>query len=138
MAKISFKITDNSEQLKNATEESIRNALTIIGGKAAEYAANLAPVATGLLKNSITYALAGEAPAIGTYTSDDGTKSGSYSGVADGGQDDTFVLIGSNVEYAAAHEFGYKGISAKHYIANGVGNHIDEFKGILSEELKTI
>jgi hypothetical protein len=138
MPKISFKITDNSEQLKNATEESIRNALTIIGGKAAEYAANLAPVATGLLKNSITYALAGEAPAIGTYTSDDGTKSGSYSGVADGGQDDTFVLVGTNVEYAAAHEFGYKGISAKHYIANGVSNHIDEFKGILSEELQQI
>lgn len=56
-------------------------------------------VDTGLLRNSITYALAGEPAHISSYQSDDGSIKGEYSGVA---QDDgkKTVYAGTNVHYA--------------------------------------
>lgn len=65
-------------------------------------------VDTGLLRNSITYAVGGQPTHIKTYSADkprtEGgeTESGSYSGNApDSGKDTRYeVYIGSNVEYA--------------------------------------
>ena len=55
MADMSFEIkVDNTDAIIKATDEAIYNALDIIGNKAADYAAALAPVQTGNLKNSMT------------------------------------------------------------------------------------
>ena len=45
---------DNTDKILKATDEAIYNALEMIGNKAADYAAALAPVKTSNLKNSMT------------------------------------------------------------------------------------
>lgn len=66
-------------------------------------------VDTGLLRNSITYALAGESAQISGYTSEDGTGSGSYSGTApaDTDEHEKSVYVGTNVYYAPYVELGH-------------------------------
>lgn len=107
----SFNFTDNSEQVKRELEEKMKAALTAVGmhleGEAKEELENSPRrVDTGLLRNSITWALSGEAPAIGEYHADKPDKTGeiptgSYSGTApDDPKETPAVYIGSNVEYA--------------------------------------
>ena len=110
----SFNFTDNSEQVKRELEEKMKAALTAIGmhleGEAKEELENSPRrVDTGLLRNSITWALSGEAPAISSYHGDNSSKYsevdavpiGYYSGTApDDPKETPAVYIGSNVEYA--------------------------------------
>ena len=126
MANIEVKITeDNVDKILQATDEAIYNALDIIGNKAADYAAGLAPVDTGNLRNSITSEV------------DMGEKA---------------VYVGTAVEYAASVEFGHhqqvgryvpqigkrlvrEFVPAKPFLAPAIENHLDEYKAIFEEEL---
>lgn len=126
MANIEVKITeDNVDKILQATDEAIYNALEIIGNVAADYAAGLAPVDTGNLKNSITSEVA---------------------------MDENAVYVGTNVEYAASVEFGHhqqvgryvpqigkrlvrEFVPAKPFLAPAIENHLDEYKAIFEEEL---
>lgn len=126
MANIEVKITeDNVDKILQATDEAIYNALDLIGNKAADYAAGLAPVDTGNLKNSITSEVA---------------------------MDENAVYVGTNVEYAASVEFGHhqqvgryvpqigkrlvrEFVPAKPFLAPAIENHLDEYKAIFEEEL---
>ena len=114
MADFSIEIkVDNTDAILKATDEAIYNALEIIGNKAADYAAGLAPVDTGNLKNSITSEVSMQEKA---------------------------VYVGSDVEYAPYQEFGtYKMLAANGgtgFLKPAIMNHLDEFKNIMETELK--
>ena len=105
--KFSLRI-DNTEEYKKATQEGIRRALTAIGMRAQSYAVGKCPTDTGLLKNSISYAVYGEPSAVTEYATNANRKNGepvtkprtgSYTGNAP--RDKQAVYIGTNVSYAA-------------------------------------
>lgn len=117
---------DNTDAIIKATDEAIYNALDIIGNKAADYAAALAPVQTGNLKNSMTSEVS---------------------------QQEKAVYIGTAVEYAPFVEFGHHQqvgryvpeidkrlvrdfVPAKPFLKPAIQNHLDEYKNILETELK--
>jgi phage gpG-like protein len=108
------RIIDHSQEIINATNEAIYNALEIIGAKAADYAAGKAPVDTGRLKNSLTHEVA---------------------------MDEKAVYVGTNVEYAPFVEYGHKTqsgktVAGKPFLKPAIESHLDEYKHILEEELK--
>lgn len=127
MADMSFEIkVDNTDAVLKATNEAIYNALDIIGNKAADYAAALAPMQTGNLKNSMTSEVS---------------------------QQEKAVYIGTAVEYAPFVEFGHHQqvgryvpkigkrlvrdfVPAKPFLKPAIQNHMDEYKNILETELK--
>ena len=127
MANFSFEIkSDNTDAILKATDEAIYNALEIIGNKAADYAAALAPVATGNLKNSMT---------------------------SEVNQSEKAVYVGTAVEYAPYVEFGHhqevgryvpaigarlvrEYVPAQPFLKPAIQNHMDEYKHILETELK--
>lgn len=127
MADMSFEIkVDNTDAIIKATDEAIYNALDIIGNKAADYAAGLAPAQTGNLKNSMTSEVS---------------------------QQEKAVYIGTAVEYAPFVEFGHHQqvgryvpeigkrlvrdfVPAKPFLKPAIQNHLDEYKNILETELK--
>lgn len=146
MPTIDVNLTDNSKLVLEALDENIEKALIAIGmtaetyAKLPEKAGGHMPVDTGRLKNSITYAIAGQSPHITSYKADtkDG-DGGSYSGTAtpDKGGSPRSVYIGSNVEYAAAVENGISGKqTGKHYLRLSITDHIQEYKDLTEKALK--
>lgn len=110
-------VEDNVGEFIKAKDEAVALALEAMGLQAAGYAQLKCPVDTGLLRNSITYAVSGQNPALDKYSANathassdatrragtagkpvDPVRSGSYTESAPGGE--TAVWIGSNVEYA--------------------------------------
>lgn len=139
---IQIQITDNAPEVLAAIPIAIKRALWAMGAKAEGFAkSGDVPVDTGLLRNSITYAVGGNPPAITSYHADKADKSGvvrsgSYGGTAPAGDK---VYIGSNVEYAAAQENGTsRGIRAHHFLKNAVGNHMSELKDVVKESLANV
>lgn len=109
-------LTDNTEEVLKHADEVIERALTEVGDTAVGYVAMLTPVDTGRLRASITKEVQGHS-----------------------------VVIGTNVEYAAAVEFREKTASGKkvehttgqaHYLRDGITKHLDEYKRILKENLE--
>lgn len=146
MPTIDVNLTDNSKLVLEALDENIEKALIAIGltaetyAKLPEKAGGHMPVDTGRLKNSITYAIAGQSPHVTSYKADtDDGKGGSYSGTAapDKGGSPRSVYIGSNVEYAAAVENGISGKqTGKHYLRLAITDHIAEYKNLTEAALK--
>ena len=66
------------KNVEKYTEESILKALEVIGLKAETYAKAKCPVDTGLLRNSIAHALAGEVPSIGASNMGTSKKARTY------------------------------------------------------------
>ena len=102
---------DNTEKIKNEVHEAILDGLDAAGVQAVSIATveiqkEPQRVDTGLLKNSIAYAVVGKSAIPSTYSADGPDKDGvvhegSYSGIApDEGEDKPYVMIGTNVEYA--------------------------------------
>lgn len=156
------KVTDNSAIFKKAKDEAVARALEAIGLTAERHAKENCPVDTGLLRNSITYAVSGEKPAISSYRADSGSNRytkgknagkrisarsknagsvgvGFYRGSApDDPPDKKAVYIGSNVKYARKQETGnYKHQSgAAHFLRDAAAEHGDEYKRIIETQLK--
>lgn len=132
---MSVEFVDNSEEVLDAMKGAILRGLERCGMQAEGYAKDLCAVDTGLLRNSTTHALSGEAPAITTYRSDDGSTSGSYSGVApDDGE--LSVYIGTNVDYGPNVELGTTKQKAQPFLKPAVANHAQTYKNIMEDELK--
>ena len=147
-----------NKDVEKYTEESILQALEMIGLKAESYAAMKCPVDTGLLRNSIAHAVAGEQPSIGasykgtekkarTYKADKPNENGeinqgTYTGHTPKKKGEYTVYVGTNVEYAAYVEMGHiqagsgKHVPAKPYIKPAIVDHLDEYKQILENTLK--
>ena len=146
MSNMNDQLTDNTDAVLRALDENVEKALEMIGLQAAGYAAlnledNPRRIDTGLLRNSITYAIAGEAPAKQTYSADTGDGSGRYQGKIAKSEGEKSVYIGTNVEYASYVEYGAKlpsgaTMEANHFIKNAVTEHIDEYKDIMERGLK--
>lgn len=139
------KLTDNSAEVKSMMRNALKRALMAIGLKAERYAKDNATqmgvVDTGLLRNSITFALAGEPANISSYTADRGKGhkpplSGSYSGTADGDEDELTIYVGTNVEYAPYNEFGTERRGARPFLHNAAAEHADEYREIFEKEMK--
>ena len=136
---------DLREQLLKATEEQIALALEACGSEVERNASDYCPVDTGFLRNSITYALDGEAPKKTTYKADRADKSGkiktgSYSGEADEEPSGKrSVIIGSNLPYARKMEFGGSKVKAPNgYLRIAITEHLDQYKNAIASALKQI
>ena len=104
---IKVELTDNSPEVIAALKNAIGRALWAVGAAAEGHAKEKAPVDTGRLRNSITHK-----------------------------EDASSSVIGTNVEYAAAQEFGTsRGIVGKHYLHDAAGNHADEYKRLIKDSL---
>ena len=128
---MSARLIDHSDKVKKDVGFISAQALTIVGGLVESYAKlelerNPHRVDTGLLRNSITYAMAGEAPNIGEYSGDRPSKykqdgvipTGSYSGTAPPDSDKstkTTVYVGTNVEYAEYVHEGTARMAPNHF-----------------------
>lgn len=117
MADISL-TEDNSEKILTELQKRKIQALTMCGMEAEKYAklslTQNKAVDTGLLRNSVTFAVSGEGANISSYKADKGGKTGSYNGDA-GSVEDYTMYVGTNVEYAPYIEFG----TGKHYSGGG-------------------
>lgn len=154
MKGISLKLTDNTAEVLKALDSQVERALEAVGLQAEGYAKMLCPTDTGLLKNSITHAVAGKSASISSYKSNSthastaatqraGTagknvnpvKTGKYSGSI-GTSDEKAVYVGSNVFYAPYVEYGTSRMKAQPYIKPAIEEHVDEYKQIFEEYLK--
>ena len=136
---------DLREQLLKATEEQIALALEACGSEVERNASDYCPVDTGFLRNSITYALDGEAPQKTSYSAENPDKSGkiktgSYSGVAPKESNGKrSVIIGSNLPYARRIEFDSWSQKAKDgFLRIAITRHLDEYKNLITNILKQL
>lgn len=146
---------DNSDKVKEEFNEATLRVLEAIGihveGEAKEELENdPRRIDTGLLRNSITYALSGESPKITSYHGDNPSKYGTekmtpigyYNGTApDDTEDKKAVYIGTNVEYAAyVHEgtggfFGlFKKMKPNRFLKNAIARNKQQLKKFAKEE----
>lgn len=138
---MSIEVVSHKQQVEKATEKAMKKAAKMIGGSVAGHAIERCPVDTGLLKNSITYALGGEAPEKMEYTDDAGEQTGSYDGTAQ--KDDNHeitVYIGTNVQYAPYQELGAPNInlSARPFLRPAMENNTREIEQIIRKELGSL
>lgn len=107
---ITVEITDNSPEVLAALEKAIVRSLFKMGETARNHASRNAPYKTGNLSNSIAHR-----------------------------EIDLTTYIGTDVEYAAAQEFGTsRGIRPKHYLKNAVANNTEEYKNIVKDSLANV
>ena len=134
---------DNTEEVLEAMEAAIRRGYEAIGLAAERHAkrkiTEAKAVDTGRLRNSITYALAGEEAHVKSYKADKGGKDRetyTYDGTADG-KKGSGVYIGTNVEYAPGIELGtHRSAGAVHFLQDAVANHSDEYKKLMEDSMK--
>ena len=147
-------IHDNSDLFIAAVEAAAETALDAAGMQAATLAARElqktpSRIDTGLLHNSITWAVGGKPAAISSYSADRPSKynendvwsilqaarTGSYSGTAPADTEKTrSVYVGTNVEYAIYVHEGTKRMAPNHFLKNAISKN----RGELSEIMKRI
>ena len=135
------RIEDHSEEYMDDVGDALETALEAIGihleGEAKEELSNTPKrIDTGLLRNSITYALDGEAPADTSYHADSGGGSGSYSGTApkESGNNRS-VMIGSNVSYAIYVHEGTSRMAPNRFLKNAVERNKDQIDEYIKNAL---
>ena len=134
---------DNTEEVLKAMEAAIRRGNEAIGlaaeGHAKRKITQAGAVDTGRLRNSITYALAGEATHIKSYKADKGGKERetyTYDGTAEG-KKGSGVYIGTNVEYAPGIELGtHRSAGAVHFLQDAATGHTDQYKKLMEDSMK--
>lgn len=139
-SKITYR--DNSDEWVSFFNKAKHRGLTAIGLTAEKYAKKDCPVDTGLLRNSITYAISGYEAHVKQYRRDN-FKSGEskkhtykgYDGVMDGKKDEA-VYIGTNVEYAAHQELGARGKPGIFFLRKSATEHTPEYKEIMKDNLE--
>lgn len=137
---MSVRIIDHTDEILDDLEAAIETGLEGIGIQAENYAALELEnyprrVDTGLLRNSITHAVSGKSAAKGSYTSDDGTKSGSYSGAMPDDENKS-VYIGTNVDYAGYVHDGTSRMAANRFLAKAASGHKAEYVDIMKQALE--
>lgn len=139
MAGIKVDVTDNSDKVRQAMEQQAEKILTMLGIQAEKHAKELiteqGAIDTGLLRNSITWAIGGERPNTREYKADRGDGKGQYTTNAET-RNEPCVYIGTNVEYATFIELGTTRMSPRPYIKPAIFNYQDEYKKIIESGLK--
>ena len=134
---------DNTEEVLKAMKAAIRRGNEAIGlaaeGHAKKKITEAKAVDTGRLRNSITYALAGEETHVKSYKANKGGKERetyTYDGTAEG-KKGSGVYIGTNVEYAPGIELGtHRSAGAVHFLQDAAANHSDEYKKLMEDSMK--
>lgn len=135
----SVKITNNKAEYEKALDLVAERVLTMWGMQAESAAKKLCPVDTGLLRNSITYALAGQTVAEPYYKSNSGETSGHYTDQAPADKGALrHVYVGSNVEYAPYQELGTARMRAQPFLRPAIEQNKEYFRDILESELKKV
>lgn len=144
MASDNVTVVSNITYVRKATEKAMKKAARMIGGTVSGHAVGACPVDTGLLRNSITFALGGESPQITTYKSNDTDKNGkeievkegSYSGDAPKDNDnEVTVYVGTNVQYAPYQELGApnRNLEARPFLRPAMENYTSEIEQIINQ-----
>ena len=148
-------IKDNhKEEILEAMKNQVAIALEAVGAQAENYAKMKCPVDTGLLRNSITHAVAGNPAAVRSYHAKYGSNRtnkgnrrlatsknagnvgvGQYSGTI-GEAGEQAVYVGTNVEYAPYVEYGTSNQHEQPFLKPAVMNHIREYNQIIQEYMK--
>lgn len=145
------RVEDHTKKIIDETDLAVDVALEIIGGFLERYAkqnlTSSGAVDTGLLRNSVTYAVSGKSPNIKSYHADRGSSAGSenagivktgrYSGIV-GSSNEKAVYVGTNVEYAPYIEFGTSRMKPRPYLKTAVENHLNEYREIFKRELRKV
>lgn len=148
---------DNTAEVKKSVREALEQAAHIIGGmmetNAKKNLTNFmwehktrniknetfhAAIDTGLLRNSITYAVSGGPASITTYKADTGGGTGSYGGTAPEEENGVRVYIGTNVQYRPYIELGTRSIPAVHFLQDAAENHDEQYKKVIDTMLNQI
>lgn len=152
----SVDIQSNSDEFKKLVEEAAETALDAAGMQAATLAArqlqkNPSRIDTGLLRNSITWAVGGKPAAISSYSADRPSKynendvwsilqaarTGSYSGTAPADTNKTrSVYVGTNVEYAIYVHEGTKRMTPNRFLKDAISNNRQELSEIIEKTLQ--
>lgn len=142
-------VHDHTKRVLHELDESTVVALEKIGLLAEAYAqveltkpkahgdGSVRPnIETGLLHNSITHAIDGQAPAKRSYSSDNKNTRGSYAGSAPKDkQGSRSVYIGTNVQNAPYVEMGTSKTRAYPFIRPAVEDHFEEYEQIFLSSL---
>ena len=134
---------DNTEEVLSALEAAIKRGNEAIGmtaeGHAKKKITAAGAVDTGRLRNSITYALAGEETHVKSYKANKGGKDRetyTYDGTAED-KKGSGVYIGTNVEYAPGIELGtHRSAGAVHFLQDAATGHTDEYKRLMEDSMK--
>lgn len=110
MAIGSVKVTSHVKEVIEAKNDAIARALEAIGIQAEGDVAELAPVDTGRLRDSITHEV---------------------------DESEEAVYIGTNVEYAAYQEYGTSRMKAHPYLKPGIMNNLETYKEIAEKYLSS-
>lgn len=110
MAIGSVKVTSHVKEVIEAKNNAIARALEAIGIQAEGDVAELAPVDTGRLRDSITHETHAE---------------------------EESVYVGTNVEYAAYQEYGTSRMKAHPYLKPGIMNNLETYKEIAEKYLSS-
>ena len=141
---IEVKIEAHTDELIAELDRLIPLALEQVGELVEGKAKRNCPVDTGYLRNSITYALAGERTKISEYKADkskvegEDVRKGTYEGTMPEETEGKYaVYIGSNVEYAAAVEM--RDVSHKvgqaHFIRDALNKQRPKIKATIQTVL---
>lgn len=129
---VEIKIKDNSKEILKEFETKLENACIGIGLEAEGFSKDQAPVDTGRLRGSITFATStkhssGQNPA---EASDYATK-----GTPEKGK----VYIGTNVEYAPMQELNDMNhvVGKAHFLRDAAAQHGDRYKEITKAALQS-
>lgn len=138
---IDLRIDDHSQDYMREVRRKARLVLAEMGEIVEKYAKLDCPVDTGMLRNSLTYAVGGEGPQISHYSGDNpsrynpggGIPSGSYSGNAPADHDPNkmSVYIGTNVWYAVyveLIEYYHHYVGKAHFLRDAATGHKDEMR----------
>lgn len=142
--------TDNSEGFLEKLRKSMIQAAKKVGSMAEGYAKQRCPVDTGLLRNSITYAVGGSLPAATAYSPNQQDKSGKpvaasqgeYIGYAPADEGDRVtVYVGTNVHYAPYQELGHHSPSGgwvppQAFLRPAMENHTSEYENVIRRTIR--
>ena len=134
---------DNTDEVISLFKKAKHRGLEAIGLRAETHAkkkiTSAGAVDTGRLRNSITYALAGEETHVKSYKANKGGKDRetyTYDGKAEG-EKGSGVYIGTNVEYAPGIELGtHRKAGAVHFLQDAATNHSDEYKNLMEASMR--
>ena len=134
-----MEIKSNRKKILRELDRRMKAACEVIGGIAESAAKDLAPVDTGLLRNSITHGMAGGKLSVSEYTDDAGGQSGRYTGQSVPAEQNQYtVVIGTNVHYAPYQELGAPNahIPPAPFLRPAVEGNADAFKAALKQALE--
>ena len=134
-------IKSNRAEVMEAVEHAMHEAVALMAEEVEGNAKKDCPVDTGLLRNSITYAFAGQMPVQLGYADNSGSQFATY-GVStpDVSDESITAYVGTNVEYAPYVEFrsAHHESGKSHFLRDAATGHIARLKSICETALKKL